>query len=174
MRDLTLRPAAFLDRDGVLNFDSGYVYKPEDMTLIPGAGAAVRLLNAANYHVLVVTNQGGVARGFFTEEAVHVFNTRLNDALKAEGAHIDAFYYCPHHPDGVVKELAIACDCRKPGTGMFEQAALEWRIDKPRSFMIGDRDGDMQAAAAFGISGIRFDAQTDLLPDLVRAQLKAS
>jgi D-glycero-D-manno-heptose 1,7-bisphosphate phosphatase len=169
-----LRPAAFLDRDGVLNVDHGYVYLPERLEWIAGAPEAVRLLNDAGYIVIVVTNQSGVARGYFDEAAVHRFNAHLQDGLANHGAHVDAFYYCPHHPQGTVKDFAIDCPCRKPGTGMLEQAAAEWPIDRARSFMIGDRDGDVAAAAAFGIRGIKFDATTQSLVDIVRGQLAAA
>lgn len=173
-RTRPLQPAAFLDRDGVLNVDHGYVYLPERLEWIAGAPEAVRLLNDAGYIVIVVTNQSGVARGYFDEAAVHRFNAHLQDGLAAHGAHVDAFYYCPHHPQGTVKDFAIDCLCRKPGTGMLEQAAAEWPIDRARSFMIGDRDGDIGAASAFGIRGIKFDAEKQSLVDIVRGQLAAA
>ena len=165
------RPAAFLDRDGVLNVDHGYTFRPDDLELIPTAAAAVRLLNEAGYTVIVVTNQSGVARGLYPETAVKAFNAHLQDVLQADGARIDAFYYCPHHPEGTVKELAIRCHCRKPQPGMLEQAARDWPIDRSRSFLIGDKDHDLAAAKAFGIRGIRFDAQAGTLEDLVRKAL---
>jgi D-glycero-D-manno-heptose 1,7-bisphosphate phosphatase len=165
------RPAAFLDRDGVLNVDRGYAFRPGDLEMIPTAAAAVRLLNDAGYYVIVVTNQSGVARGFYSEAAVKLFNSHLQELLKAEGAHIDAFYYCPHHPDGAVKELAIPCRCRKPQPGMLEQAARDWPIDLGRSFLIGDKDHDLAAARAFHIRGVKFDAQAGTLEDLVRREL---
>jgi D-glycero-D-manno-heptose 1,7-bisphosphate phosphatase len=168
-----MRPAAFLDRDGVLNFDRGYAHKPEDIEMIPGAAAAVRLLNEAGYYVFVVTNQSGVARGLYSEAAIEHVHRHMQDILKAEGAHIDAFYYCPHHPDGSVKEFAIPCRCRKPEPGMLEQAARDWPIDLARSFLIGDRDHDLAAATAFHIRGVKFDAQTGSLVDLVREELRA-
>lgn len=169
------RPAAFLDRDGVLNVDHDYVYRPDQLEWIAGAPEAVRLLNDAGYLVIVVTNQSGVARGLYGEADVHRFHAHMQEALKAQGAHIDAFYYCPHHPDGKVAAFAVGCRCRKPGTGMFEQAAREWPIDISRSFMIGDKDGDMEAAASFKIPGIKFDAQTERsLADVVRRQLAAT
>lgn len=165
------QPAAFLDRDGVLNVDRGYAHKPEDIEMIPGAAAAVRLLNEAGYYALVVTNQSGVARGLYSVAAIEHVHRHMQDILKAEGAHIDAFYYCPHHPDGSVQEFAIQCRCRKPEPGMLEQAARDWPIDLGRSFLIGDRDHDLAAAAAFHIRGVKFDAQTGSLVDLVRAEL---
>ncbi len=165
------RPAAFLDRDGVLNVDNGYTFQPDDLTLMPTAAAAVRLLNDAGYYVFVVSNQSGVARGFFTEAAVKSFNTHLQEMLLREGARIDAFYYCPHHPDGVVKELAIQCRCRKPQPGMLEQAARDWPINLGGSFLIGDKDDDVAAARAFHVRGAKFDAKAGTLEDLVRNEL---
>ena len=167
------RPAAFLDRDGVLNVDHGYTHKPEHLEWIDGAPAAVRLLNEAGYTVIVITNQSGVARGYYEEAAVHQFHAHMQDALRVQGAHIDAFYYCPHHPEGTVKEFAVRCRCRKPAPGMLEQAAREWPIDPGRSFLIGDKDDDMAAAAAFNIRGIKFDSTADSLIDLVRRELAA-
>ena len=169
---LPKQPAAFLDRDGVLNFDRGYAHKPEHIEMIPGAAAAVRLLNEAGYYVLVVTNQSGVARGLYTEAAIEQVHMHMQGILGVEGAHIDAFYYCPHHPDGSVKEYAIQCRCRKPRSGMLEQAASEWPIDLSRSFLIGDKDLDLATAAAFHIRGIKFDADAESLVDLVREELE--
>jgi D,D-heptose 1,7-bisphosphate phosphatase len=168
------RPAAFLDRDGVLNADAGYTHMPVDLVMNPGAAAAVRTLNEAGYYVFVVTNQSGVARGYYPEAAVNRFNTHMQDTLMTEGAHIDAFYYCPHHPDGVIKEFAVQCRCRKPEPGMLEQAARDWPIDLNRSFLIGDKDHDLAAAAAFHIRGIKFNAQIGSLIDLIRKELQQS
>jgi len=166
-----LRPAAFLDRDGTLNLDTGYVYRPQDLVWTRGAKAAVRLLNRAGYYVFVVTNQSGVARGLYTEADVNRLHAFMQEQFAAAGAHIDAFYFCPHHPDGTVKALTIACRCRKPGTGMLEQAAAEWPVDRARSIMIGDQDRDMAAAAAFGIRGVRFDAASSSLAEVVEREL---
>ena len=168
---MTRRPAAFLDRDGVLNVDHGYVHRPEQLEWVAGAPESVRLLNEAGYYVLVITNQSGVARGFFDEAAVKSFHAHMQNVLAGKGAHIDAFYYCPHHPEGTVKAFAMACSCRKPRTGMLEQAARERPIDLDRSFFIGDKDADMAAAAAFKVRGIKFDSRLHSLPDLVRQEL---
>ena len=167
------QPAAFLDRDGVLNVDHGYAHRPEQLEWIKGAPEAVRLLNEAGYYVFVVTNQSGIARGYFEEEAVKSFHAHMQDSLAEHGAHIDAFYFCPHHPDGTVKSLAVRCRCRKPGTGMLEQAAREWPIDIRASFMVGDKEEDMTAAATFNVRGIKFDSRTDSLTDLVRGEIAA-
>ena len=123
------RPAAFLDRDGVLNLDHGYVHRPEQLEWVAGAPESVRLLNEAGYYVLVISNQSGVARGFFDEAAVKAFHAHMQNVLAGKGAHIDAFYFCPHHPEGTVKAFAMTCSCRKPRTGMLEQAARDWPID---------------------------------------------
>ena len=167
------RPAAFFDRDGVLNVDHGYAYKPDQFEWIAGAPEAVRLLNEAGYFVFVVTNQSGIARGYYEEAAMHQFHALMQDTLRTQGAHIDAFYYCPHHPEGAVKELAVRCHCRKPEPGMLEQAAREWPIDLGRSFLIGDKDADMAAAAAFHIRGIKFDSKINSLVEIIRREFAA-
>jgi D-glycero-D-manno-heptose 1,7-bisphosphate phosphatase len=165
------RPTAFLDRDGVLNVDHGFTHRVDQIEWVAGAPDAVRLLNDAGFTVIVVTNQSGVARGLYSEAAVLELHAHMQSVLEAQGAHIDEFYYCPHHPRGTVKEFAVQCSCRKPGTGMLEQAAREWPIDRGRSFLIGDRDGDMAAAAAFNIRGIKFDCATDSLFEVVLREL---
>lgn len=167
------RPAAFLDRDGVLNIDHGYTHRPDQLEWVAGAPQAVRLLNEAGYTVIVITNQSGIARGYYLDTAVKLFHDTMQDRLRGEGAHIDAFYYCPHHPQGTVKELAVPCHCRKPNPGMLEQAARDWLIDRDRSFMIGDKDDDVAAAKAFGIHAIRFNIATDSLIEVVRAEIAA-
>ena len=169
----TRRPAAFLDRDGVLNVDHGYAHRADQLDWVEGAPQAVRLLNEAGFAVIVVTNQSGVARGMYSEADIHALHAHMQEALNAQGAHIDAFYHCPHHPEGTVEAFSVACDCRKPGTGMLEQAARDWPLDLERSFLIGDRDGDMEAATAFKIRGIRFDHTGQSLVEVVRGQLTA-
>lgn len=165
------RPTAFLDRDGVLNVDHGYTHRIETLEWIDGAPAAIRMLNRAGFYVFVVSNQAGVARGYYNEDAVRQFHNHMQEKLMQADAHVDAFYYCPHHPDGTVKEFAIQCDCRKPGTGLLEQAARDWTVDRGRSFLIGDKDSDLAAAAAFHIRGIRFDARAGSLSDLIGKEL---
>ena len=166
-----LRPTAFLDRDGVLNVDHGYAYKPEDLELVATAASAVRLLNEAGYLVIVVSNQSGVARGYFDEAAVRQFNVQLKDALLKLGARIDAFYYCPHHPNGKVSAFAVNCRCRKPQPGLLEQAARDWPVDRARSFLVGDKDDDIAAANAFGIRGAKFEVAAGTLEALIRKEL---
>ena len=161
------RPAAFLDRDGVLNVDRGYTHRPEQLEWIAGAPDVTRRLNHAGYYVFVVTNQAGIARGYYDEAAVHRFHDAMQDRLMERGAHIDAFYHCPHHPEGTVRDLAIRCGCRKPNPGMLESAAAEWFIDRQRSFLIGDKDDDVAAARAFGIRGLKFEPDQVTLEGLL-------
>ena len=135
--------AAFLDRDGTINVEVGYLSKPDDLELIPGAARAVARLNDAGYIVVVVTNQAGVARGYFTEEDVRLVNQRMIEVLGPWGARIDGIYYCPHHPDFGDETYRKDCDCRKPNTGMVTQAAQEFDIDLSRSYVVGDHMGDV-------------------------------
>ena len=168
-----MRPAAFFDRDGVLNVDRGYTYRLDQFEWLSDAPLAVRTLNDAGYYVFVVTNQSGVARGLYTQADVEGFHAYMQERLMAEGAHIDAFYYCPHHPEGKVNGLAIRCRCRKPEPGLLEQAASEWSFDREGSFLIGDQDHDLAAAAAFNIRGVRFDPGASSLAALVQRELRS-
>jgi D-glycero-D-manno-heptose 1,7-bisphosphate phosphatase len=145
------RPAAFLDRDGVLNEDTGYVWQRKDFLWRKGAIESIRLLNRADYFVFVITNQSGVAQGYYSEEDVRSLHAWMSDELAAHGAHVDAFYYCPHHPEGVVPSYRRICDCRKPAAGMIEAALREWPVQRERSFLIGDRESDVRAGEAAGV-----------------------
>lgn len=164
------RSAAFLDRDGVLNEDDGYVFRPEALRLVNGAPEAVRRLNDAGRLVVVVTNQSGVARGLFDEEAMHRFNDHLRSVLASRGARLDAIYACPFHPDGVIEPFRRDHPDRKPRPGMILRAIRELAIDPTSSFLIGDRDVDLAAAAAAGVRGHRFAGGS--LDALVRAVLR--
>ncbi|MEN3167624.1 HAD family hydrolase [Gluconobacter sp. OJB] len=150
------RPAAFLDRDGVINVDVGYPHLIKTFRFIPGAPEAIKALNIAGYQVIVVSNQSGVARGLFTEEAVRLFNQHITQSLAPFGARIDAFYFCPYYPNAVVERYRADHHERKPHPGMIERAARELNLDLTRSFLIGDRETDIQAAAAAGIIGYLF------------------
>jgi D-glycero-D-manno-heptose 1,7-bisphosphate phosphatase len=167
------RPAAFLDRDGVLNHDTGYVHTPDRFAWIAGAREAVRYLNDAGYLVFVVTNQAGVAHGYYEEAAIHALHAWMSAELKRGGAHIDAFFHCPHHPEGKVAAYRRDCSHRKPGPGMLLRARQQWRIDWGRSFLVGDRDSDIAAAAAAGIPGHKFPGG-DLLAFLLATVLPAA
>ena len=130
--------AVFLDRDGTINEEVEYLSDPSDLCLIRGAAEAIRLLNDAGIPTIVVTNQAGVGRGYFPEGRVVAVHEKLTEQLTAHGARLDAFYYCPHHPDD-------GCACRKPQPGMLEQAAREQRLDLRRSFVVGDKVSDLEA-----------------------------
>lgn len=144
-----MRPAAFLDRDGTINLEKEYLYRIEELEFVPGAPQAIRLLNRAGYLVVVVTNQSGVARGYYGEEDVEKLHRHMAALLAGAGARVDAWLYCPHHPDGR-GSYAIPCSCRKPLPGMLREAARRFSIDLQRSVMIGDKLIDVQAARAAG------------------------
>jgi D-glycero-D-manno-heptose 1,7-bisphosphate phosphatase len=144
----------FLDRDGTLIEEVGYLDRAERVTLYPYAATAIRALNRAGIQVVMVTNQSGVARGFFSEAVVDGVHRHIAALLAESGAHIDAYYYCPHHPDGRVAEFSITCDCRKPGRGLVDRAARELGIDPARSFTVGDRWVDIGLARTIGGRGI--------------------
>jgi len=147
------RPAAFLDRDGVLNEDIGYVGNRERFRWLPGAIEAVKSLNDAGYFVFVVTNQAGVARGFYTEAHVVDLHQHMQDELGAAGAHIDDFRYCPHHPEGKVSRYTSLCAWRKPAPGMILDLIKKWPVRREGSFMVGDKETDIEAAVAAEIEG---------------------
>lgn len=165
------RPAAFLDRDGVINVDHGYTFRPEDLELTPTAAEGVGLLNAAGYPVLVVTNQSGVARGLYGIADIERFHAHLQARLALYGAHVDGFYYCACHPDGIVAEYAIEHEDRKPSPGMLLRAMREWNVRREGSFMIGDRESDMAAADRAGIAGLLVPANSCDLAGAVRRLL---
>lgn len=143
----------FLDRDGTMNVEVNYLHRPEDLRLIEGTAKAVRMFREAGYQVIVVTNQAGVARGYYTEEDVKKLHDYLNQLLAKEGAHVDAFYYCPHHPEHGIGAYKRVCQCRKPGIGMFEEAErhLAGGVDKAHSYMIGDKLLDVEAGHRYGV-----------------------
>lgn len=144
-------PAVFLDRDGTLSQEVGYVNHIDRLSVFPWAGEAVRKLNRAGLPVIVVTNQSGVGRGYFTEELVRKVHEKLARALAAEGARLDAVYYCPHHPSARLAAYRIDCRCRKPSTGMLEDAAGRFEIDLQASYVVGDSYRDMQLGFNAGV-----------------------
>ncbi len=149
-----LQPAVFLDRDGTINEDIGYMDSAEKLRLYPYAGSAIRQLNKLGFKVIVVTNQSGIARGYFEEARVPETHQRMDQLLALENARIDTYYYCPHHPEGKVAAFRQVCDCRKPAPGMLQVAAREHDIDLSASFMIGDKYSDIGAGHRLGLTTI--------------------
>ena len=145
-----LRPAVFLDRDGTINEDVGYLSRMSELTLYPWAIDAVRLLNRAGYLVVMVTNQGGIGRKMIAPAFVPELHAEIDRRFAAGGAHVDGWYYCPHHPDALVDELRSACRCRKPAPGMVLDAARDLGIDTTRSWVVGDKWSDVQLGAPMG------------------------
>lgn len=149
------RPVVYLDRDGTLNVEDGYIRQLERLTLIPGAAEAVKRLNKANVAAVLVTNQSGAARGYYPESHILDLNKRLVSLLEKEGAYLDAVYYCPHLPDGVVEEFTSACKCRKPEIGLVEKAvADDASLDKNRAYVVGDKSTDVELAHNIGGKGV--------------------
>ena len=146
--------AVFLDRDGTLIEEVNYLDRIERVAFFPWSVDAVRVLNRAGFRVIVVSNQSGVARGLFTEATVNTVHRHIESRLAEGGAHVDAYYYCPHHPEGTVDGYRKRCDCRKPGRGLVDRAVAEFGIDPTRSFVVGDRWLDVGLAHAVGARGV--------------------
>jgi len=145
-----LKKALFLDRDGIINRELGdYVTHPDQFILNPGIAKAIKYANDSGCLVIVITNQGGIAKGLYTEEILEQIHEKMKQLLQIEGAKIDAIYYCPHHPD-----IFGQCLCRKPGSLLIEKAIKHYNINSAESIMIGDRDRDLEAAANCGIKGV--------------------
>jgi D,D-heptose 1,7-bisphosphate phosphatase len=144
-------PAVFLDRDGTLNIDPGYIGDPSNLKLFPGTGEALFKLKSSGFKLLVISNQSGIARGLITEENVRKVNLQLNNILSASNVAIDKFYYCPAHPDFSTEE---ECECRKPSTKMVYQAANEFSIDLRRSYFVGDSISDIECAHNSGMKSV--------------------
>lgn len=135
--------AVFLDRDGTIAPDVNYCSRPEDFELFPDVPQSIRMLNESGFKTVIITNQSGIARGYFTEETLALIHQKMKDELARGGASVDAIYYCPHHPDE-------GCDCRKPRTALFRRAARDLNIDFLSSFMIGDMEIDIKAGQEIG------------------------
>ena len=148
------RRGAFLDRDGTVLEEAGYLDRLERLVFFPFAIDAIRLLNRAGYAVVIVTNQSGVGRGMYEEEFVHTAHRVIDERVRAGGGHIDGFYYCPHHPTAEIERYRLDCACRKPGPGMLRAAAADLDLDLSRSFAVGDKWTDVRAGVAAGGKGI--------------------
>ena len=168
------KPAVFLDRDGVLIREKSYICKTEEMEIFPYASECIRKIKNKGYYVIVVTNQSGIARGLFTEDELLMMHKYMQQKIG-----IDAVYYCPHHPEGKIEKYRITCNCRKPKTGMFEQACREYKIDMSHSYMVGDRAGDVIAGQKAGLKTILLESgygsgrlEVDVHPDYILDDLR--
>lgn len=141
-----LQPAVFLDRDGTINEQMGYINHLSRFVLLPGVAAAIRLLNENNIPVIVATNQSGLGRGYFPASLLAEVHEKMHKLLAKKGAQLDGIYVCPHHPESDIPEYRLACDCRKPGTGLLTRAAREHDLDLPASYLVGDRWTDIETA----------------------------
>ena len=148
------RPAAFLDRDGTITSERGYVTRPEDVALIEGAAAAIRELNEAGILAVIISNQSGVARGLMSEEDMAAVHAATESLLSAEGARLSGAYYCPNHPDGTVERYTRDASCRKPDQGMLELAVRDLDIDIAQATMVGDQVTDVEFANRAGIPAV--------------------
>jgi len=149
-----MRRAVFLDRDGTLLEEANYLSELRGLVFFPYTVAAVRLLNQSGFAVVVVTNQGGIARGIVKEAFIAEAHAFIDEKLAQGGARIDAYYYCPHHPEGAIAAFSNDCECRKPKPGQLLQAAADLDLDLPRSFVVGDRWTDVDAGEAVGARGV--------------------
>lgn len=148
------KKAVFLDRDGTINIDTGYIDTPERFEFIPGSLTAIRRLKQAGFLIVVITNQAGIAKGIIRQENVAVLNEAFIEMLKAAGARCDGYYFCPHHPEGVIEKYRQTCSCRKPEPGLILRAVASFGIDLRQSFMVGDKLSDLLAARHAGIRSL--------------------
>ncbi len=167
----------FLDRDGVLIKDVGYLKDPADIIVLPDVASSLKRLKNAGFVLIIITNQAGIAKGFFTEEDLKNVNNILLNIFKSDGLIIDDLYYCPHHKDGTVEHYTIACDCRKPNTGMVLKGVGKFNIDLKKSFMVGDKDSDMLLAKNSGIRSFyikneMYEHDNSVIPDFTVFNLK--
>ncbi|MBN1627855.1 MAG: HAD family hydrolase [Deltaproteobacteria bacterium] len=148
------KPAVFIDRDGTVNEQMGYINHPDRFIILPGVAEAFRILNKNGFLAIIVSNQSGVARGYFPFELVDDIHALMRGYLKKEDAAVDGIYFCPHHPRGAVPEYSVDCDCRKPKTGLIKKACEQFDIDMSRSYMVGDHYTDMELADRAALKGI--------------------
>lgn len=146
--------AVFVDRDGVISEEVGYLSTIDHLRLVPRSAEAVKLVNQSGLKIIAITNQSGIARGYFSEEMLGHINRKMAQLLKDQGAFLDGIYYCPHHPEGTIEAYRMVCDCRKPAAGLLIQAAQEHSIDVSSSYLVGDKGTDIECAHRAGAQGI--------------------
>jgi len=168
------RRAVFLDRDGTIIEDMDYLTRSEQIRLLPGVPEALRRLREAGYLLIVVTNQSAIARGWLTEDELHAIHADLNELLSGNGAAVDAFYHCPHLPDGDVPGYARACDCRKPEPGLILHGADDWGVDLAASWVVGDSERDIEAGRRAGCRTVRVGAGDRTAADASAPDLAAA
>lgn len=174
--DMDIRkPAVFLDRDGVLTKEKSYICTIREMEIFPYASESIQQIKNKGYYTIIVTNQSGIARGLFTEDDLQKMHLYLQQKTG-----IDAVYYCPHHPEGKIRKYRKICHCRKPETGMIEQACSDYSIDMDKSFMVGDRAGDIITGQRMGLKTILLESgyglerlEADVKPDYILKDLRA-
>lgn len=157
--------AVFLDRDGTINIDKKYVYKIEDFEFIDGVIDALRELQNNGYILIIITNQSGIAHGYYTEEDYNILNAWMTHVLNKRGVKLGATYFCPHHKDGIIQRYRIKCNCRKPQVGLFEQAIKDFDIDISKSYAVGDRMRDVEVCKRYGIKGIVVNSESERIDD---------
>ncbi|MBD3259013.1 D-glycero-beta-D-manno-heptose 1,7-bisphosphate 7-phosphatase [Candidatus Woesearchaeota archaeon] len=174
-----MNKAVFLDRDGTINVDTGYLHKKKDFELIPGVIEALAELSKTDFKIIIITSQSGIGRGYFTEEDYYNLTEYMLSLMREKGIKIDGMYFCPHHPEKAVGKYKIVCDCRKPKIGMIECAAAEHDIDLSQSYVIGDKTADIEMGRRAGCKSILVktgkageDDEFDIAPYYVGKTLK--
>ncbi len=160
----------FLDRDGVLNKDIGYLKSPDQLIILPGVIGALKKLKDAGFLLIIVTNQSGIAKGFFYEDDLKKVHNALLTIFKKDNIYIDDIFYCPHHKDGIAEPYNISCDCRKPNTKMIKDSAIKYNIDLSKSYLVGDKDTDIQLAINAGLKSFcvendMYEYDKNVVPD---------
>ncbi len=173
-----MQKAVFLDRDGVVNEDVDHLNSVSDLHMIPSSVRAIKQLNDRGYIVVLVTNQGGIAKGIIDPRNLEAIHAEMTDHLTRGGARLDGIYFCPHHPQGTIAEYAIVCDCRKPKAGLIYRAAKDLEIDLSKSFLVGDKLSDIVAGKTAGVKTIlvnaghaSVDVAQEVIPDIVAQDL---